>query len=193
MTGRFLVFEGLDGAGTTTQSRRLVARLPGALATNEPTDGLVGQIARRSLRGDPDAPPMAALPWLFAADRADHQHRRVLPALEAGRDVVCDRYVPSSLAYQSLTLPLDEVWALNASFRVPDLVLWVRVPVDVALDRIAARGEAREIYEHRERLVAVDAAYTRVFAFLEARGWPVVELDGMQSPDAVEAHVQAAL
>jgi dTMP kinase len=190
---RFLVLEGLDGAGTTTQLRRLAARLGDALVTNEPTDGLIGRIARRSLRGDPEAPPMAALPWLFAADRADHLFRQVEPALVAGQTVICDRYVPSSLAYQSLTLPLEQVWSLNAHFRIPDLVIWVDVPVDVALARVVGRGGPVEIYDTRERLAAVNAAYERVFGFLGERGWPIARVDGTPSADEVEAYIGSLL
>jgi dTMP kinase len=194
MTARFLVLEGLDGAGTTTQAERLVAHCgPGTVATHEPTDGPVGRIARQSLRAAPDAPPVQAMPWLFAADRADHLFRRVEPALAAGHDVVSDRYLPSSLAYQSLTLPLDDVWDLNKRFRVPDVVLFVEVDVATALARIDARAGTREIYDDEQRLTAVHAAYDRVFGFLEGQGWPVVRIDGTQSIEAVWTAIARAV
>lgn len=194
MSGRFWVLEGLDGAGTTTQARRLQeARPHGLIATHEPTDGPVGRIARRSLRGDPEAPPLAALPWLFAADRADHLHRLVEPALSAGVHVLSDRYVPSSLAYQSLTLPLEDVWALNASFRVPDVVWFLDVPVDTALSRVVGRGAQLEIYDSRERLTAVHGAYARVMGFLEDRGWPITRIDGTLPIDDIAASILGSL
>lgn len=189
---RFVVLEGLDGSGTTTQLGRLVDHLD-AVRTAEPTDGPVGRIARSSLRAEPGAPAMDALPWLFAADRADHLSRVVEPALAQGRTVVSDRYVPSSLAYQSLTLPLEDVWALNASFRVPDLLLFVEVDVDTALARIASRAGQTEIYDTRERLTQVADAYDRVLTFLEVRGWPVVRIDGRPDPDTVWASIREAL
>lgn len=194
MNANFIVIEGLDGAGTTTQTARLVDHLgAGTVRTNEPTDGPVGRIARQSLRGEPDAPPLDALPWLFAADRADHIHRLVRPSLEAGHHVVTDRYLPSSLAYQSLTLPLELIWELNRHFPVPDVLLFVEVDVQTALARIRARGEAAEIYDTEERLTTIHAAYARVMAFLGDQGWPVRVIDGTQSIDAVAAAIQRAL
>ncbi|MCA9566719.1 MAG: dTMP kinase [Myxococcales bacterium] len=194
MKGSFIVLEGLDGAGTTTQARALLAILPPhTLATNEPTAGPIGRVARQSLRGDPEAPPLPALPWLYAADRADHVHREVLPALEAGRTVLSDRYVPSSLAYQSLTHDLQAVWELNHRFPVPDRVFFVDVSVETALGRIQGRGEPAEIYDTEERLRIVRAAYVEVMAFLAERGWPIVHIDGDQPIDAVTAAIVAGL
>lgn len=187
--GRFIVLEGLDGAGTTTQAARLVDALTAAgrptLRTAEPTTGPVGRLIRTSLAAAPESPAVESLPWLFAADRADHLQRLVEPALAEGRWVVSDRYAPSSLAYQSLTLPLRSVWALNHTFRAPDALLFVRVAPEVALERIERRGAAREIYERRDRLVAIADAYERVLALLADEGWPVTMIDGEQPIEAV--------
>jgi len=190
--GRFIVLEGLDGAGTTTQADILV-RESGALQTCEPTSGPLGRIARESLGAKPGAPAMEVLPWLFAADRADHLYRTVLPALSEGKVVVSDRYVPSSLAYQSLTLPLAEVWSLNRSFRVPDVVLYVDIPVETALSRIDARDGEAEIYDTPARLTRVRDAYERVMAFLLDEGWPIVRIDGRPPIEDVAAAIRAAL
>jgi dTMP kinase len=193
---RFVVLEGLDGAGTTTQSARLVATLrsrgANVVATREPTDGPVGRVIRQVLRAEAGSPDVHALPWLFAADRADHLWRTVEPALARGEWVVSDRYYHSSLAYQSLTLPLERVHALNADFRVPHVTIFLAVPVDVCLERISGRPE-KEIYEERDRLVKIEAAYRRVNDFLRARGEPIVELDGTRPPDEVEAAVRATV
>jgi dTMP kinase len=191
---RFLVLEGLDGAGTTTQLARLAtwlrARGLSVLETREPTTGPIGRLIRATLRADADAPAEGVLPWLFAADRADHLHRLVQPALQQGTWVLSDRYLHSSLAYQSLVAPLRDVYDLNRTFRVPDLTVFVHVPVGVALDRIAARGAAREIYEHRDRLEQVAAAYADVLALLEQRGDRIVRVDGTQSIDEVETDIR---
>lgn len=190
----FLVIEGLDGAGTTTQVERLCASLQDAgrtvLSTREPTDGPLGRVIRRTLAGDRDAPRVESLPWMFAADRADHLHRTVQPALMRGEYVVSDRYVPSSLAYQSLTLPLEQVFALNAAFRVPDLLLFVHAPVEVCLERIQSRNAAREIYEQESQLQRIHAAYERVLAFLAERGDPIVRIDGTGCVESVAAQIR---
>src|SRR4051794_39709628 len=108
--GRFIVIEGLDGAGTTTQTERLATRLREeghrVLTTREPSDGPVGMLLRQALTGRLTLPgahaPLAdeTLALLFAADRTDHLASRVEPALGRGEVVLCDRYVLSSLAYQ---------------------------------------------------------------------------------------------
>lgn len=197
MTAPFIVLEGLDGAGTTTQLAALGEALAEAgaqvLITREPTTGPVGRVLRRSLAGDADAPPMAALPWLFAADRADHVFREIEPSRAKGVWVLSDRYVPSSLAYQSLTLPLEEVMALNAAFPAPDLLVFVDVPVDVGLARVHARGGPREIFERRDRLVPVAEAYERVLARLAARGDVIRRVDGTADVQTVTAAVIAAV
>lgn len=192
---KFIVLEGLDGSGTTTQAARLCRWLDQrgdtVLPTHEPTDGPVGRIIRSTLRGEPGAPDVTTLPWLFAADRADHLARDVEPALAAGTWVVSDRYYHSSLAYQSLTLPLDEVARLNARFRAPDLTVFLDLPVDVCLERIAERGGVREYYEQRDRMERVAASYARVLAMCAGRGERVVVLDGNRPIDVVEAAVRA--
>src|SRR5690606_36822914 len=120
--GRFIELEGIDGAGTTTHTDRLTAWLRDrgrrVHRTCEPSEGPVGRIVRATLAGRPDAPSPATLPWMFAADRADHLAREIGPALERG-EVVCDLYIPASLAYQSLDHPFERVEALNRDFRRP--------------------------------------------------------------------------
>lgn len=197
----FIVLEGLDGAGTTTQLTRLADRLErhGHVVhrTREPSDGPVGRWIRRTLAHDPEAPAPSTLPWMYAADRADHLAREVDPALGRGEVVISDRYVHSSLAYQSLQRPLDEVEALNASFRVPELTVFVEVPVDVSLARIEARlakeGGVPELFETRAKLEAIRDAYHRVIERLRARGDRIDVVDGSGDMDAVEAGICGAV
>lgn len=194
---QFIAIEGLDGAGTTTQVARLVARLTAdgqpTHRTFEPSDLPVGKLIRASLRQDAAAPNRTTLPWLFAADRADHLDREVQPALDRGEHVVTDRYVPSSLAYQALEVEMDVVWTLNAHFRAPDLTLFVHVPVDVALERIGARNALREVYEKRDLLERVAANYETALTRLEARGDRIVRIDGTLPIDGVADAIWAAV
>src|SRR5215472_4321878 len=110
--GRFVVIEGIDGAGTTTQVGRLVDRLRkseiDARGTREPSDGPVGTLIRQVLAGrvvvpGGRAPGWATMALLFAADRVDHVEAEIEPALAKGSVIVSDRYDASSLAYQSVT------------------------------------------------------------------------------------------
>lgn len=194
---RFVVFEGLDGAGTTTQAARLVDawRAEGAevFATREPTDGPIGRRIRETLRAAEGSAPRAVLPWLFAADRAEHVLGRLEPLLAGGTHVVSDRYLPSSLAYQSLDHPLDLVDGLNRWFRVPDVLVQIDVSVDTALQRIGGRGAERDIFEARDQLEAIRAQYEVVYDLLAERDWPIVRIDGEAPVDEVTAAVFAAV
>lgn len=203
--GRFVVLEGLDGAGTTTQARRLAAALrAGGRAvhvTAEPSGGPVGQLARlvltKRLVGAPGQPAgfdPAALALLFAADRLDHLAAEVVPRLEAGEDVVSDRYTLSSLAYQSLTTG-DLAWveALNARARAPDATLFLRVSPEVAIARRQADSGGGELFEvpafQREVARAYDACVER----LRERGERVIVVDGERPVEEVTAALEAAV
>lgn len=184
--GRFFVLEGLDGAGTTTQSKllsRWLRRAGRSVAeTAEPSKGPLGTLLRQALNrrlvgaaGEPlDARAVAGL---FVADRADHLSAEVEPALAAGRDVVCDRYVHSSLAYQGVTTG-DPTWvaAMNAPLRAADLVLFVRVSPAVASARRARRAATPDMYEVDDFQVAVAEGYERALSLRP--GDPVAVIDG---------------
>lgn len=190
---QFIVIEGLDGAGTTTQVSALATRLRSrgdhVVQTCEPTDRPLGRVIRSTLRAEPGAPSPEALPWMFAADRADHVFGEVKPALTAGSWVVSDRYYHSSLAYQSLTLPLGDVWALNCRFATPDLTVFVDLPVDKCLERVAQRGGQREIYEHEQQLRQIARAYDRVIDHLGGLGHRIERVSGEGSIETVAERI----
>lgn len=178
----FFVLEGIDGAGTTTQLRRLEARSRDAglalRADCEPTPHPIGALVRSILRHQVDAHPAALAP-LFAADRRQHIDGAagVRQTVAAGTKVLSDRYFFSSLAYQSLDLPWDEVWALNAPFPLPEALFWFEVPVSEAQARIDRRGQAREQFEDAPTQERIRLAYHRALAQAEAEGLEVVRLD----------------
>ena len=101
--------------------------------------------------------------------------------------------MPSSLAYQTLELPMDRIWELNSDFRAPDLTVWLRISVDDAMARIAARGDDREVYEKRALLEHIASHYAEGFRRLAVRGDRIVEIDATLSMDAVEARVWRAV
>ncbi|MBZ4421500.1 dTMP kinase [Myxococcus sp. RHSTA-1-4] len=192
--GRFIVLEGLDGAGTTTQVERLAALLRaeghGVLTTREPSDGPVGTLIRQALTGRLGMPggagPLAqeTLALLFAADRTDHLTARVLPALAEGKVVLCDRYVLSSLAYQGASLPMEWVDAVNACAVSPDLTLFVGVAPEVAARRRAVRGGAPELFEADEAQRRIAKQYMAAIK-LRAKRERIVHIDGEQGIEAV--------
>jgi dTMP kinase len=194
----FLALEGIDGSGTTTQLGRLVEHLVSlgrrALATREPSTGPIGRLLREILLGQHQAPggePVdgLAMALLFAADRRDHLRREVEPALAAGIDVVTDRYLLSSLAYQPEEAQREWVAGLARAVRPPDLTFLVDVPVAVAAARRRAAGRSIERYDDDGFQARVAENYRR----LAAEDPSVVVIDGAGSVDDVARAIGTAL
>jgi dTMP kinase len=199
MKGQLIVLEGLDGAGTTTQAKRLVERLNAdgtpAHLTREPSDGPIGVLIRQMLTGG-HAIPGAAISQstfglLFAADRLDHLQREVEPRLEAGVTVISDRWYHSSLAYQGTGADRDWIATLNARARRPDLTIFLAVRPEVAAARRVAAGRVQELFEDLRMQEDVAAGYEATIAELTAQGERIETLDGEATPDAVFAAILA--
>lgn len=160
---RLIVFEGIDGAGTTTQARLLVERIRNAgdavWATSEPTDGPIGNLLRRVLAGDVRVSPETAA-FLFASDRWEHVFGSggIVEHHGAGDIVVCDRYVYSSLVYQTIHADEALVRQLNGRFPAPALVIFVDLDPGTSEQRLSGRAN-REIYEYEEFQREVHARY----------------------------------
>jgi dTMP kinase len=202
--GLFIAFEGIDGAGTTTQAARLVewlrSRGEAVHPTREPSDGPIGVLIRQVLRhrvvvhtGEGASRPLdpGAVALLFAADRLDHLDAEVEPRLARGVHVVSDRYVGSSLAYQATELDLGWVSGINGRASAPDLTVLLRIDAGAALLRVGARGSDRELYEREETLLRVTALYDRLVADgLLAN--PLV-IDATRGIDDIAAEIRAAV
>ena len=195
---RLIVLEGLDGAGTTTQAKRLVDHVIAgggrAHGTREPSDGPVGRLIREMLTGGHALPAgtkiaQSTFGLLFAADRLDHLQREVEPQLEAGAVVVSDRWYHSSLAYQGTGADRDWIAALNARARRPDLTIFLEVRPEVAAQRRAAAGRVQELFEDLRMQEEVAAGYLATIAELAAQGERIETIDGEASPDAVFAAI----
>jgi dTMP kinase len=196
VSGRLIVIEGLDGAGTTTQAKRLCEHLgAGAHLTREPSDGPVGRLIREMLTGGHAIPGVSlsqsTFGLLFAADRLDHLQREVEPAIIAGKTVVSDRWYHSSLAYQGTGADRDWIAMLNARARRPDLTLFLRVKPDVAAKRRADAKRREELFEDLRMQIEVDAGYRATIEELRANGERIEIIDGEQSEDAVFAAILA--
>ncbi len=156
--GKFIVLEGIDGAGTTTQAKLLYESLkekniPVEL-TAEPSSGAIGSLIRQYLRGElkfQDRHLGAhSLALLFASDRIDHLIREIYPCLEQGKLVISDRYLLSSLAYQSLECDLEWVMTINREAPPPDLTVLLDCPAEIALKRVEQRYLWPELFENLE-------------------------------------------
>ncbi|MFH1807340.1 MAG: dTMP kinase [Pseudomonadota bacterium] len=190
--GRFIVLEGIDGAGTTTQARRLVRALRRrgheAIVTREPSNGVVGRHIRRCLRQTP-GPSAERLASLFAADRLDHVETEILPALARGAMVVSDRYVLSSLAYQGVEGDAAWIETLNNKAPPPDLTLLLDVSSTEAARRRQRRGGIKDRYEVTPFQRRVAARYRELAQVRQVDN--VVVLDGSAPVAAIARAILA--
>jgi dTMP kinase len=199
--GRFIVFEGGEGSGKSTQAARLAGRL-GAVLTREPGGTTVGEALRALLLSDD--PRTSGLDdraeaLLMAADRAQHVAEVIRPALRDGRHVVSDRYYGSTLAYQGYGrgLPVDALRRLSAWASAglwPDVVVLLDVPRELGSDRAAGRSGPMpdRVEAAGDRFHDRVAAGYRSLAAADPDRWVVV--DGAAGPpDEVQAAVWKAV
>lgn len=198
--GLFIALEGIDGSGTTTQARMLAewfaAKMLPVYSTFEPTDGRIGKLIREYLSGKIDAPNVDrhfhSLALLFAADRLDHLAREVEPRLKSGTHVISDRYLLSSIVYQSLHC--DPAWinAINAEAPPPGLTVLIDLPAEIAMERLARRNlfEASEIYETLDQQEKLRERYLEAARSLSL-GQEIVVVDGGQDPEIVLQKIAA--
>jgi len=204
MRGRFLVVDGIDGCGKTTQLRHLTDWLPesglmpaGArlIQTREPGGTPLGLALRQLLLTPPDgsAPVPTAELLLYAADRAQHVERVIRPALERGDWVISDRFAGSTLAYQGYGRGLDrdlilQLETIATGGLQPDVTLWLSLPLEDSL--------LRRMDQVNDRIEAAGSAFLqRVcdgFASLAARrNWS--RIDASRAPALVTAAIQERL
>jgi dTMP kinase len=194
--GRFIVLEGGEASGKSTQAAILATSM-GALLTREPGGTPAGERIRILLL-DPARPPGAPPPetLLMLAARAQHVAEVIEPALASGRDVVCDRFSGSTVAYQGYGRGLDPAdlaglseWASAGC--TPDVVILLRIDADAARERLAARAPVADRMEAEggDFFARVDAGYLAL-ARSDPDRWRVV--DGAGSVDEVAMRVAAA-
>ncbi len=190
----FVTFEGIDGSGKTTISRRVAAALrvrgTPVFLTREPTKTWTGEAVRRSYKDD--VGPLAEA-FLFLADRAAHQEE-IRRHLDAGELVLCDRYADSTYAYQGARLegiveaPVEFLRRMSEPWLIrPDLTIYLRVPASRGLDRIAGRPE-KVRFEKLGLLRKVARTYDELA--LDPR---FVTLDASGSPEVVTEEALAAI
>ena len=166
----FVVFEGIDGAGTSTQIKRLVESAPKKfIATAEPTGLPTGKFLRRMLSGEFHVDEKTNA-YLFAADRCEHIFGKggVKELCDSGKIVVSDRYFFSSLAYQSVSCGLELPMLLNSPFPLPEYLFFFEINPEISLGRVNARNEQKEIYENIEAQKKIAALYEKVISMYEA-------------------------
>lgn len=211
--GAFIVFEGIDGSGTTTQAERYAAHLRARRrlvhVTHEPSGGPIGAQIRQVLKHRltlPAANQAQVMALLFAADRLDHVAAEITPLLEDGYIVLSDRYDLSSLAYQATTAqeeaevspgPMSSssmlrwIRELNRHARRPDVTVVLDVTPEVAAHRRKGRGGALELYDDADLQARLASAYRRAEELVP--GDRVVHLDGDGEVEDIARAIAAEL
>ncbi|OYT43249.1 MAG: dTMP kinase [Candidatus Aenigmarchaeota archaeon ex4484_56] len=183
--GFFVVFEGLDGSGTSTQAHLLTKYLrktkKAYFLTKEPTNNLIGGLIRGQLTNEWKS-SMECLQLLFAADRAHHLEKEIDPALKKGFIVVCDRYKLSSIAYGSTEADTNWLIRINEKFREPDLTILLKVSPKKCIERIKGRFSF-ELFERENILSKVWSVY-EVFV-----GGNIVMVDGERSIEDIHKDI----
>ena len=199
--GRLIVFEGIDGAGKTTQidllTRRLQADGRRIFRTAEPTESVTGGLLRDALSGISKRTP-AELAALFVLDRIFHNTNPVNgieTMLSQGIDVICDRYYYSTLAYQGQSTDYEWVKAMNLScpeILRPDLCVYLDLTPKQSLERIRAGRDSVEIYENEETLTRVRNAFHFVLKDLSERD-RIAIINAYRTPEEVASEIAAAV
>lgn len=195
--GKFIVFEGLDGCGKTTQIKRLAAHFSETkmpyLLTAEPTEAPLGKLARDVLRGELSM-TAEAFALLFAADRAEHVKKQIQPALDAGTHVFCDRFAYSNMAFQGTALPIGRIATFNegAISLKPDLTLFIDTEPEECSRRMSSSRQLEELYDGIKISHKIRERYFEAFRLYE-KFMPVTVIKGNAAENEVYAQVLDAV
>lgn len=194
----FIVFEGIDSSGKTTQAELLkkyfLAQQEQVVISSEPSTGIIGNLIRQALKQriifSRDRHLFdEQMAYLFAADRHDHLYNDidgVFKLIQDNYHVIGTRYYFSSLAYNCET---QEKFAfikkLNARFPNPDLTIYIDIPVEVSLARLQERS-LKEVYETKQKLTKVREQYQQIFAEYDGKA---IAIDGTQKVEAIHQQI----
>lgn len=197
----FIVFEGIDGSGTTTQMNRLAERLKRlnipVRCDAEPTGSAAGRRLRTLLKTGNAGDPLfnTAMGALFSLDRALHVYGEngIISAASGGVKLLCDRYFFSTAAYQGVSGSIDEILELNETFPLPEYLFFLDVDPKEAVKRIDGRNAAKEIYETAAFLEKVRTLYRAALKRYEDSGMKIFTADTSQPADETEAFIASCL
>ncbi len=165
--GKFIVFEGPDGSGQSTQVSLLrdflIEKGHQAIITKEPTlDSEAGKKIKKVLEKEVEASP-EELQELFVQDRKEHLENLIIPALKEGKFIISDRYFFSTFCFGAAAgLDMEELIKMNNDFLLPDLTFILNVRPEVCVQRITNRGSKKTLFEVKERLGKVMENYKKM-------------------------------
>lgn len=191
----FIVIEGLDGSGTTTQLNNISAYLEkkntAFVRTHEPTDMDTGLLIRKVLSGKIPL-EQETIAYLFAADRNQHINGKesgIRDLLKTHAYVISDRYHFSSIAYQSIGGDAGLVKELNSRFPLPEYLIFIDVPLEECQRRMAERNSGKDIYDAMEVQKKVLNNYNDAIDYFSDSEMKVCRIDGLQSPEAITSEI----
>jgi dTMP kinase len=194
----FVVIEGLDGAGTSTQLAKLAERAEregvSVHATYEPTEGAIGQYIRQVLRGE-EYVVAETLAFLYAADRNEHLFHPSTGIVERAKRqwVFCDRYLFSSLAYQGMECDYSFVDGLNARFPLPEHLVFVDLSPWESEKRRLGRHAPEELYDKLDVQKRVYEQYRAILEQFRDSDMRIHFVDGRPDPETVSGHIWDAV
>ena len=193
----FVVLEGIDGSGTTTQldmiEKRCLSEKLRYWTTCEPTVEPSGKLIRSVLSGKYPVKP-GTLARFFVADRYEHIYgvEGIKSHLRNGELVVSDRYLFSSLAYQSVDCGFDEVFALNRAFPLPELLVYLEIPAEIG-DARASQRDSREIFEYEDFQKRALGCYEEAFDRYADNGIRFLRIDGTEPRETVFENIWSCI
>ena len=186
----FIVFEGIDGAGTSTQIKKICEKNPQKFfQTAEPTSLETGKFLRRMLGGEFSVDEKTNS-FLFAADRAEHLYGKngIIEQINNGKTVISDRYLFSSLAYQSISCGEELPKLLNSTFPLPEILFFFEIDPEISLKRVDSRNEKKEIYEKIETQKKIAMEYEKIISEYENNpscGMKIIRIDATKSIEEI--------
>ncbi len=195
--GQFITFEGLDGSGKTTLSKRYYEYMRQEFIdshfmwTREPNeDAAANDFLRAIINRDKRASDWA-IALAFALNRADHIASTIIPALLKGQHVICDRYLMSSLAYNTTSnVGMDAVWFLNRGIIQPSMTIFLDASPEVCKERIRMRAGQVEVYDNS--LTPIYQCYGEAMDRVKSAGWNVITIDANRDMEAVFSSIVTA-
>lgn len=203
----FIVFEGIDGSGTTTQIKRLAETNPELYyQTAEPTSLPTGLFLRKMLKGEFSVDEKTNA-FLFAADRCEHIYGKegIINQINNGKIVISDRYFFSSLAYQSISCGEEFPLMVNSLFPLPEYLFYFKIDAETALNRVNSRNGQKEIYEKLDLQKKIAEQYDKVISSYEKKMnelslsdaqtqiMKIIKIDASKSIDEVSQIINKAL